>query len=138
MKSGKTKVIARTNKNRQFAVRYVLAGIVIIAGVVLSPLLTVWKQAYIVGASLNQKELADSCAIITQRVAELRMTVQQLSTNERIERLAGEWLQLQYPPSDKIVLVYPDRQSGRHVFADLVENWKFFAVLKRSIAQGRS
>jgi cell division protein FtsL len=133
----KNRIDSHRRQQNTLPARYVFAGVIAVALVVLFPLLTVWKQAYITGASITQKELSDSVAVLSRKAAALRMTAQELSSNERIEQIAGQWLSLGHPASDRIVIVYPEEKTGAGVFAGMIDGWKFFAVIRRSLMQGQ-
>jgi cell division protein FtsL len=115
---------------------FLLALSILAAGslIILLPLLTVWKQAYITNASLVQKQLADSVIALSQKTTQLRMSAQELSGNERIERLARQWLLLDYPTADRIVIVRPVETPAKRFFPGL----KFFALLRKSLEQEKS
>jgi|GEM_PF-850629 len=127
----------RTGRHNPIPVRYVFAGVVVVALFIMFPLLTVWKQAYITGASVIQKDLADSLDVLTQRAARLRMTVEELSSNERIERLAHDWLDLGHPSADRIVIVHMSPEHSSTTIAGMMLSWKFLSIIRRSLEQER-
>jgi cell division protein FtsL len=120
-------------KSGPFPARKVLIFAVVVAAVIVFPLLTVWKKDYISDASMKQKSLADSVAILSARVADLRLESARLCANERIEHLAMEWLGLQYPDADNVVIVGRPAGPGRRAVAGIFEHWKFLAALRRSL-----
>lgn len=110
---------------------------VIVALVIAFPLFTVWKKDYITEASIKQKSLADSVAVLSAKVAELRIAAASLASNERIELLAGEWLNLRYPELDRIVIVKENKGLAKAVTAGFFANWKFMADLRRQLEAER-
>ena len=80
----------------------VLAGITLaIAG----PLILVWKQAYIASASMRIEAMNDTVSALNKKIAILQLLRDRLSSNERIERVARARLGLEYPSSDRIVII---------------------------------
>ena len=91
--------------------RSMMVGVGLIALLISGPLLLVWKQVYITDTSLKLNAMADTLASLEKQVAALRLTRERLSSTERIEQLARNVLQLDYPSSDQIVIV-PNTTNG--------------------------
>jgi cell division protein FtsL len=120
-----------SKKQRPLPLRYVLIGVAVVALAVLFPLFAVWKQVYITNSALSHDQLIDSISVLNQKVVALRLAAGRLSSNERIERIARQSLDLHYPSSKQIVIVRPQPKPRRAMFAD----WKFLAVLRKSLKQ---
>jgi cell division protein FtsL len=123
----------RPRQSPPLPARYVLAALILVGLAVAFPMFTVWKQVYITNSSLLQERLADSVAVLSQKTTRLRMDVEQLTRNERIERVAREALGLDYPASGQLVIVRPPERPRRRI----VSNWGFLAVLRRSLRPDR-
>ena len=111
--------------------RYAFAFLCVIALLIVLPLFAVWRQVYITSSSIAQEQLADSVAVLNQKVTQLRMSAEHLAGNERIERIARESLNLEYAVSEQIVIVRPPVQPRQSIMA----GWGFLAVLRRSLEQ---
>jgi cell division protein FtsL len=85
--------------------RSMLAGVSIIAVLITGPLLMVWKQVYITSTSMDIEQMADSLGLLNKRIAELKLRCEWLSSNERIENIAKQSLELDYPSSEQIVVI---------------------------------
>lgn len=114
--------------------RYIAAAVGCIAVLILAPLFTVWKQVYIRDKSLRKQVLTDSLNVCSREVARLEILVERLASTERIERIARDTLNMEYPSSERIVIVQPAQEPDRpSVFAQL----RFMAILRRSFTQMR-
>jgi cell division protein FtsL len=85
---------------RQMAV--VIAGIM---ALLIGPLLLVWKQAYIRSASVGLEAMAETLSTLDKEISLLRLKSERLSNNDRIETFAKVTLNLEYPSSDRMVIV---------------------------------
>lgn len=113
--------------------RYVVAGVLIVGSVIAGPLLVVRKQVYLRDLAIRREHLNDSLTAANRCAAELNIEVRRLSSQHRIERLAREQLDMEYPESHQIVIVEDDHGRGGRGGND-----GFMAVLKRSLGKGRS
>lgn len=113
-------------------VRHLVIMTIGIALLIAAPLCIVWKQAYITQLSIRRVALADSVAVLTKQAAQLHLSIDKLSATERIETIARERLELEYPAANRIVIV---KQNGKNVPSGSASG--FFAVLLRSISGGR-
>jgi cell division protein FtsL len=109
--------------------RYFFTTTILIAVVVILPLSVVWKQVYITKTSIHSDMLQDSLAVLNKEIATLNITVEQLSSTERIEAIAREALELDYPSSKKIVVVRPEKKDQKGFILDS----SFWAVIRKSL-----
>jgi cell division protein FtsL len=115
----------------------VLAAVVIgIAG----PLALVWKQAYIASSSMRIETMTDTVSVLNRQIATLQLLRDRLSSNERIERVARTLLGLDYPSSNRIVIIPVHDKSEKRGFgrglAAGVED--LLAIVQRQNAKGGS
>ena len=103
--------------------------LIIIASIIAIPLTLVWKQVYITNASVYSYSLKDSLDVLNREIAELNILAEQLSCTERIERIAKNSLNLDYPEFEKIILIRSVNKEKRKIVFDP----PFWAVLRRSI-----
>lgn len=94
--------------------------IIVIAGVVALfsvPLVLVWKQTYIRGSSVRLEAMADTLSMLDKKISVLQLKSERLSNIERVETFARVSLGLDYPSSDRMVIVSmggkDDRRSGK-------------------------
>jgi hypothetical protein len=90
--------------------------IIIVGGIALllaGPLLLVWKQAYIRGSSVRLEAMTDTLSLLDREIAHLRLKSERLSSVERIEAFAQTSLGLEYPSSDRLVIVPIDNKNSR-------------------------
>ena len=87
-------------------------GLIVVAALIALPLLVVWKQAYISGASMRIERMNDTLSSMNREIATLRLRRDRLSTNERIESIAQTALNLEYPASDRITFVSCGKKGG--------------------------
>jgi cell division protein FtsL len=85
--------------------RLVIAGVAVLALLISGPLIAVWKQVYINNTSLQMDEMADSLILLKKQVAVLTLEYERLSGIERIEKIAKEKLDLDFPSSNQITIV---------------------------------
>lgn len=100
-------------------VRLRLMSVVTAALVVLvfGPLAMVWKQAYLSSASIRRERCADTLSFLNKEIAALRLERERLAGNDRIEKFARSVLLLDYPLSDRIVIVPIDEKPRKTLFA---------------------
>lgn len=113
--------------------RFILAAALTVALLVLFPLFTVWKQVYITNTSRHLTAQADSLAVLTRRTARLSLQVEKLSSTQRIETIARQHLDMDYPGSDRIVIVAPEDAKPKQKTATMRN--EFLAVLYKSLKQ---
>ena len=80
---------------------FVLAVAVVMA----LPFFIVWKQVYITANSTRQQSLRDSLSILRGQITRLTFTNETLADSRRIETIAQTQLALEYPSSNRIVIV---------------------------------
>jgi cell division protein FtsL len=112
--------------------RFILAAALLVGLLVLFPLFTVWKQVYITDTSRRLTARADSLATLTREVARLSVQVEELGTTQRIETIARRHLNMDYPGSDRIVIIDPEEVKPVRKRAPRNE---FLAVLYKSLKQ---
>lgn len=112
--------------------RYLVIGIMVVAGAIAGPLLSVRKQVYLRDLAIRRETLGDSLAVCRREAMALSAEARSLSSPQRVEQIARERLNMDYPTSNQIVIVEnrrrPSTRSARG----------FLALLKRSLGQGRS
>jgi hypothetical protein len=92
--------------------RFMAAGLAVVVLLIAGPLLLVWKQAYISSTALRLEAMTDTLTVQNRQIAVLRFRCEQLSRNERIERVARTALRLEYPLSDRIVIVPAEEKQA--------------------------
>jgi cell division protein FtsL len=92
-------------------VRLMAAGLAAVTIGIAGPLTLVWKQAYIASASMRIEAMNDTVSALNRQIATLQLLRDRLSSNERIERVAHTLLGLEYPSSDRIVII-PVREKN--------------------------
>src|SRR5512138_1299068 len=97
------------------------------------PLFMVWKQVYKRQMSIRETHLADSIAVCNREIARLKIIAEKYSATPRIEAIARERLNLEYPTADRIVVV----DSKRAVRESRINEWEFLAILKRSLSKDK-
>ncbi|MFP4163245.1 MAG: cell division protein FtsL [Chitinispirillaceae bacterium] len=95
----------KKNSSPVVRLRYMFVGILLIMAAISGPLLLVWKQSYINQVSIRLENMNGSLAEIDRDIAALRLECEKLSATSRIERVARENLELEYPSSDQIVII---------------------------------
>ena len=113
--------------------KYIITVAVLIALVIILPLSLVWKQVYITRVSMQYDSLKDSLAVCNREIASLSIRAEKLSGTERIEAIAKEWLQLDYPLSPEIVVVRPEKKQGKRFALKST----FWTVLRKSLTAGK-
>lgn len=129
---GKNKRMSSSHKPAAvLRLRHAVGIVVVLAAAVLVPLAVVWKQVYVTGASMEQRELSDSLAVLRRESERLRLAAEGLSEVGRIERIARERLGLEYPKADRIVIMGSSARRTRETAP--CGTWEFFAILRRSL-----
>jgi cell division protein FtsL len=114
-------------------VRHLAVMTAFIALLIALPLGIVWKQVYITQTSVRQNRCADSLVVLTKRAAQLRLSVEKLSSTYRIEAIARQCLNLDYPCAGQIVIM---KQGSEKDTTPVARN-NYIAILKRSITRGK-
>ena len=113
--------------------RVLLNAIALVSLASVGPLFTVWKQVYTRSASIRREALADSLAACNREILTLRLAAANLASTRRIENIARTSLGLDYPSSDRIVVLrQTDRTQG-----GIAGHFQFPAIIRRSLRQGR-
>jgi cell division protein FtsL len=116
--------------------RFMAAGLVAVTLCIAGPLLLVWKQAYIASASMRIEAMADTISALNRQIATLQLLRDRLSSNERIERVARAVLRLEYPSSDRIVIIPVSNKGEKRGLAAGVED--LLAIMQgQSVKGGR-
>lgn len=111
-------------------IKYFVLTVLIISTIIIIPLTLVWKQVYINNASVHFDSLKDSLDVLHKEVAALNIVAEQLSSTERIERIANKSLGLDYPLFKEIVIIRPMPKKEKIFVFDS----PFWAVIKKSIS----
>jgi cell division protein FtsL len=127
------KNIVNNDNSPVVRMRHVVVLALFVTVLAAGPLCIVWKQVYITQLSIRQNSVADSVSILSKHAAQLRLTVDRLSETGRIEVIAREKLNMEYPQASNIVIIGRDtpRKSKK------LEKSGFFAILRRSITGER-
>lgn len=112
--------------------RSMVTGVALLLLVISGPLFTVWKQVYINETSLKLNAMSDSIIVLEKKIAALKFSTERLSSTERIEKLAREQLQFEYPSSNQIVIV---RIPTDHPKSWLESPRDIFAFLRKTITK---
>jgi cell division protein FtsL len=110
---------------------------VVLAAVTLGiagPLALVWKQAYIASTSLRIEAMTDTLSALNRQIATLQLLRDRLSGNERIERVARTLLGLEYPSSDRIVIIPVRRNRDKRGLAAGIEG--LLAIVQNQSTKG--
>ena len=81
------------------------AGVVTLILLFAGPMVLVWKQAYIAGVSMRVEAMTDTVLALSRQITALHLVCDRMTCNERIEAFARNVLRLDYPSSDRIVIV---------------------------------
>lgn len=92
--------------------RFMATGLMTVLLCIAGPLLLVWKQAYIASSSMRIEAMTDTLSALNREIATLQFLRDRLSSNERIERVARAMLRLDYPSSDRIMIIPVSEKSG--------------------------
>ncbi len=84
---------------------------------------------YITTVSLNYDSLEDSIAVLNKEVVELSLIAKKLSNPKRIENIVKKSLELDYPSSNEIVIVRPEKKKLTNLFWDS----HFWLIIKKSL-----
>ncbi|MBN1128344.1 MAG: cell division protein FtsL [Chitinispirillaceae bacterium] len=95
----------RTRRASPVRIRPMFVALLVVAMLIAVPLLLVWKQAFITGASIKLEKMNDTLSAMNREIASLRMARERCADNERIEAIARSALALDYPSSDRITIV---------------------------------
>ena len=110
--------------------RDIIAGIFIVFIFISWPLFMVFKQALITNLSLKESYLNDSIYVLNKKYAELKIYNEKLVSNSRIETIAKNSLQLDYPSPDQIVIIkeYQNKKNkgDLNIFATVKKQFSRF------------
>jgi len=123
------KIMADAGERFVGFIKYIITVAVLVAVIVMLPLSLVWKQVYITRTSMQYDSLKDSLAVLNREIAVVSFRAEKLSSTGRIETIAKERLQLDYPLSPEIVVVRPEKKQ-RKAFA---LKSTFWTVLRKSL-----
>lgn len=98
-------------------VRFMAVILAIVTLGIAVPLALVWKQAYIASASIRIETMTDTVSALNRKIATLQLLRDRLSSNERIEKVARARLGLEYPSSDRIVIIPVNRKNEKRGLA---------------------
>jgi|WetSurMetagenome_2_1015567.scaffolds.fasta_scaffold45350_2 cell division protein FtsL len=115
-------------------VRFMAVVLAVITLSIAGPLALVWKQAYIASASIRIEAMNDTVSALNRKIATLQLLRDRLSSNERIERVARTRLGLEYPSSDRIVIIPISGTEQKHGLAAGVGD--LMAIVQGQSAKG--
>lgn len=116
-------------------VRLMVTGMAALVALFGGPMLLVWKQVYIADVSMRIEALTDTLSAQNHQIAALRLVCDRMSSNARIESFARSVLKLDYPSSDRIVIVAVEAPpKKRSVVAEVAQ--LFAAVQDRHSGKG--
>ena len=110
--------------------RHVGAGVLVVATAITGPLLVVRKQVYLRDLAIRREQLSDTLAVNRRETASLAVEARQLSSLRRIETIARDQLNMDYPKSDQIKIVEGRKNTGG--------GRGFLALIKRSLGRDDS
>lgn len=96
-------------------VRLLGIGVMFLIALISGPLLAVWKQVYINNTSIQMNVLTDTISIKHKEIATLKFSCELYSSTERIEKIAKNSLNLEYPVSSQIVIVRMDKKKPNRI-----------------------
>jgi len=85
--------------------RPVIVCVALVALAIASPLLVVRKQVYLRSLAIEREQLADSLLSADRALARLSVQAQALDATPRIEAAARQYLGMEYPKAEQIVIV---------------------------------
>lgn len=112
-------------------VRIMIIGVAAIIALISGPLLAVWKQVYINNTSIQLSKMTDRLSSLRKEIATLQFTCERYASTERIEKIAHEKLNLEYPVSSQIVIIQLQKQDSPKLSNAPKE---FLVYLKKTIA----
>jgi cell division protein FtsL len=115
-------------------VRIMIIGVAAIIALISGPLLAVWKQVYINNTSIKLSKMTDRLSSLRKEIATLQFTCERYASTERIEKIANEKLNLEYPVSNQIVIIHLQKQNSPKLSNAPKE---FLVYLKKAIAGDR-
>jgi cell division protein FtsL len=117
-------------------VRQMMMVIAGITTLLTGPLLLVWKQTYIRGSSVRLEATADTLSMLDKEISLLQLKSERLSSTERIETFARATLELEYPSSDRMVMVSLDNKNKRRNNKAGSKAGELFATVQDRFAKG--
>lgn len=109
--------------------KFYFIALLICTTVITVPLGLVWKQVYITRLSLKYDSLKAKTMVLNKEMVALNLEIKQLSNTERIENIARNSLDLNYPTSQEIIIVRSEKKKNKR----LMLRSPFWALLKKSI-----
>jgi cell division protein FtsL len=101
-----TATITTPEKNEPLLrLRHIPLIVLCIGVLIAGPLSIVWKQVYINELSMRKKTLTEGIELLNREASRLQMVVERLSSTSRIESIARERLELDYPAAAQMVIV---------------------------------
>ena len=115
-------------------VRIMIVGVAAIVALISGPLLAVWKQVSINNTSIELSKTSEKLSSLRKEIATLQFTCERYASTERIEKIAHEKLNLEYPVSSQIVIIQLEKQSNPKLSDDPKE---ILVYLKKTISGDR-
>jgi len=115
-------------------VRFMGLWVALLIALISGPLLAVWKQVDINHTSIQINRMSDSLSVLRKEIATLQFTCERYSSTERIEKIARNNLQLDYPLSSQIVVIQMNNQNMNRISDTPRE---ILAYLKKTIVRDR-
>ncbi len=115
-------------------VRIMIIGVAAIIALISGPLLAVWKQVDINNTSIQLSKMTDTLSILRKEIATLQFTYERYASTERIEKIAHEKLNLEYPVSSQIIIIQLEKKNSPKLSNAPKE---FLVYLKKTIAGDR-
>lgn len=111
-------------------VRFMVSGVALLVALISGPLLAVWKQVYINNTSIQLSKMTDTLSVLKKEIATLQFSCERYSSTERIEKIAHDKLNLEYPVSSQIVIIQVEKQGSPDLHNASRE---FLAFLRKTI-----
>ncbi len=115
-------------------VRIMLVGVAAIIAFISGPLLAVWKQVALNNTSIELSKMNERLSSLRKEIASLQFTCERYASTERIEKIAHEKLNLEYPVSSQIVIIQLGKQDSPKLSSTPKE---FLVYLKKTITGDR-
>jgi cell division protein FtsL len=108
------------------------AGVLLVSLAIAGPLLTVRRQVYMRNLAIRCEQLTDSLQVSTSEIGPLLLRARALASAQRVERIAREKLNMDYPGPEQIVIV-----ESRPARSRPLREGGIMALLRRSLGQER-
>lgn len=129
----KTQSIRIVGKGGNMAATLLFTALFVAAAVIV-PLTMVWKEVTVTKVSAKHDALLDSVATLSKEVTAMKILTSRLSGTERIESVAREKLNLEYPTSKQIVILRPQKKDIEPFYKKM----PLWAVLRKSLVPEES